>query len=311
MTNICSYHSSTDGKRKHSTLSSWRDSQIEQTTKNKILFQTATPSFFHLKTTGENGALTVTQSLSEYSVSRSKSPSNLSDLQVQGCPGCIDFVCSARRNSVRLNQVGRRQGEGWFFPFSYTLVLTYNLWRGYALSTFFEYIFLFLQGKERASRRTIDRVCSRRSVATLGPVEVLDQDKQWSRQIKRAIHASLWNTRVTKTLSRIHWISSLFFSRFCSYLFLSLCGLIPAAWMRLCTVRTRSCPRLIDCLIDLFARSSSFQSVPRRRSFNCEPFWQTRVRDKSVDLAGWSLRTTTSVSFPDRANSFSIDAFSL
>jgi len=33
--------------------------------------------------------------------------------------------------------------------FSYTLVLTYNLWRNYPLSTFFEYIFLFIQGREK------------------------------------------------------------------------------------------------------------------------------------------------------------------
>lgn len=30
--------------------------------------------------------------------------------------------------------------------FSYTLILTYNLWRNYPLSAFFEYIFLFVQG---------------------------------------------------------------------------------------------------------------------------------------------------------------------
>ena len=69
---------------------------------------------------------------------------------------------------------------------------------------------------------------------------------------------------------------------------------------------------LLVWLIDLFARSSSFQSVLRRRSFNYEPFWQTRVPDKSADQDGWSLRTTISVSFPMLAtNAFSIDALSL
>ena len=33
------------------------------------------------------------------------------------------------------------------YLFSYTLVLTYNLWRNYPLSAFFEYIFLFIQGR--------------------------------------------------------------------------------------------------------------------------------------------------------------------
>jgi hypothetical protein len=32
------------------------------------------------------------------------------------------------------------------------LVLTYNLWRNYSLSTFFEYIFLFVQGREKSQR---------------------------------------------------------------------------------------------------------------------------------------------------------------
>lgn len=31
---------------------------------------------------------------------------------------------------------------------AYTLVLTYNLWRNYPLSAFFEYIFLFIQGRD-------------------------------------------------------------------------------------------------------------------------------------------------------------------
>ena len=152
-------------------------------------------------------------------------------------------------------------------PFSYTLVLTYNLWRGYPLSTFFEYIFLFAQGKERFSRRTIDS-CSGRSVAALGLVQVLDQDRQRSRQIKRAIDTSLRNTDVRTSLSRIDRTSLLLSSRFCSYLFLSLCGLIPSAWMRICTVETLSLSP--SPLIDLCLRSSSFLSVPRRRSFNCE-----------------------------------------
>ncbi|CAF1109998.1 unnamed protein product [Adineta steineri] len=85
---------------------------------------------------------------------------------------------------------------------AYTLVLTYNLWRNYPLSTFFEYIFLFIQ----------------------------DLLLLWA--------LSKYSTKETKEKGKLNDRSTPLYGilAFSVYLFLGIVGLVPAAWMRICTM---------------------------------------------------------------------------
>jgi uncharacterized protein with PQ loop repeat len=83
---------------------------------------------------------------------------------------------------------------------AYTLILTYNLWRNYPLSTFFEYIFLFLQN--------LLLLWALATYSTQG------KDKQTDRS--RPLYGILI---------------------FCLYVLASITGLLPSAWMSICTVR--------------------------------------------------------------------------
>ncbi|CAF0722219.1 unnamed protein product [Rotaria sordida] len=82
---------------------------------------------------------------------------------------------------------------------AYTLVLTYNLWRNYPLSAFFEYIFLFIQ----------DILL----LWALAKYSTKDKDKQ---------------TDESKPLYGI--------LIFCLYLVASLLNLLPNKWMSICTM---------------------------------------------------------------------------
>jgi mannose-P-dolichol utilization defect protein 1 len=95
---------------------------------------------------------------------------------------------------------------------AYTLILTYNLWRNYPLSTFFEYIFLFLQN--------LLLLWALATYSTQG------KDKQTDRS--RPLYGILI---------------------FCLYVLASITGLLPSAWMSICTM----------CVIPIGASSKIIQ----------------------------------------------------
>jgi len=80
---------------------------------------------------------------------------------------------------------------------AYTLVLTYNLWRNYPLSAFFEYVFLFLQ----------DLLL----LWALAKYSTTEKKTDRSRPLYGIVG-------------------------FCLYLLASLLGLLPNQWMRICTM---------------------------------------------------------------------------
>ncbi|CAF1316161.1 unnamed protein product [Adineta ricciae] len=85
---------------------------------------------------------------------------------------------------------------------AYTLVLTYNLWRNYPLSTFFEYVFLFVQD-----------LLLLLAIWKYSKKDNKDKDK------------------LSDPSTPLYGILT-----FCLYLLISVVGLVPSAWMRMCTM---------------------------------------------------------------------------
>ncbi|CAF0873247.1 unnamed protein product [Rotaria sordida] len=85
---------------------------------------------------------------------------------------------------------------------AYTLILTYNLWRNYPLLTFFEYIFLFIQ----------------------------DLLLLWALS-KYATTDSKEKDKLNDRSTPLYGIAI-----FCLYLLMSLMGLVPTSWIRMCTI---------------------------------------------------------------------------
>lgn len=122
-----------------------------------------------------------------------------------------------------------------FVIFRYTLILTYNLWRNYPLSAFFEYIFLFVQGRcWRFSLFWRLFIC-RRFTSSMGIIEIF---YTWKRQTNWSINSNLWNMHVNKShVSLCLLICKTSLNRFTLYVIASLFDYLPHAWMSVCTVR--------------------------------------------------------------------------
>ena len=160
-----------------------------------------------------------------------KSASNLSYLQNKRRAKYFHTFGLARRDSVRDDH--RSGSSPRTTAFSYTLVLTYNLWRNYPLSTFFEYIFLFIQGRPVLCwwRHWPSR-CSQIYSFCGHSRSIREAANKW--RIDRYQSMGYSGNRCTSNLRNLDFLIS---SSFVLYLLLSFVGLVPDAWMRICTVR--------------------------------------------------------------------------
>ncbi|CAF0813529.1 unnamed protein product [Adineta steineri] len=112
---------------------------------------------------------------------------------VQKLPQIIGLYKTKNVNSISISSVLLEE-------MGYTIVLAYNLWKHYPLSTFFEYVVLFIQ----------DILL----LFAIAKYSINEKDKRTTNRSK-----PLYGILI-----------------FCLYLLASLLGLVPKVWMNICTL---------------------------------------------------------------------------